>query len=96
MRDLTPCSTGGAAAVLTDVFGDNFSFSDNSHTGESRSVPVSVQLNSTRSFNSFGDTAVECTYRRFLGSIHTTRDNRVGLDEGKLIGQNINKLNWRK
>ncbi len=91
-------STQGAAAaiVLTDVFGDNFSFTDNSHTGESRSVPVGVQLNFIRSFNNFWDMAVECAYSRFLGGIHTTQDNQVGLDEGKLIGQNVNKLNWRK
>jgi hypothetical protein len=91
-------STQGAAAatVLTDVFGDNFSFSDNSHTGEWRYVPVAVQLNFTRSFNSFWDMAVECAYSRFLGGIHTVQDNQTGLDEGKLIGQNVNKLNWRK
>jgi hypothetical protein len=40
--------------------------------------------------------AVECAYSRFLGGIDTTQDNQVGLDEGKLIGQNVNKLNWRK
>jgi hypothetical protein len=91
-------STQGAAAatVLADVFGNNFSFIDNSHTGESRTVPAPVQLNFTRNFTSFWAMAEECAYSRFLGGIHTNQDNQVGLDQGKLIGQNVNKLNWRK
>ena len=89
-------STQGAAmaAVLTSAFGNNFSFVDNTHQGLFL-FPYTAYL-TTRSFNSFWQSAEECAYSRFLGGIHTQQDNEKGMAQGTLIGENINNLHWNK
>lgn len=81
-----------SAVVLTDVFGNNFSFIDNSHQGR---VSAGIKFRS-RSFQNFWQFAEECAYSRLLGGIHTRQDNQAGLEEGKKIGTNINRLQWTK
>jgi len=86
-----------AATVLTNVFGDNFSFTDHSHEGHRRYDDIRF-LNlkyPARTFNSFLDAAVECGYSRILGGIHTQQDNLVGMSMGQSVGQNINSLRWK-
>lgn len=86
--------SAAAATVLTSLYGNNFSFTDNSHDGATRLFyPVALR---SRNFNSFWETAVESAYSRFLGGIHTQQDNEIGLTEGKKIGENINALSWKK
>jgi hypothetical protein len=89
-------STQGAAmaTVLTDMFGDNFGFIDNTHNG--LFLPPYTTTLTTRSFNSIWASAQECAYSRFLGGIHTQQDNDTGIAEGTKIGGNINKLAWVK
>jgi len=33
---------------------------------------------------------------RFYGGIHTPQDNARGLEKGRVIGNNVNQLNWKK
>ena len=90
-------ATQGAATatVLTDLYGNNFKFTDNSHEGRVPD-PLTFVLFKNRNFNSFWEAAEESAYSRFLGGIHTRHDNDTGLVEGRKIGQNVNKLVWRK
>lgn len=87
-----------AAAVLTDLFGDSFSFTDNSHEGFRRyDSPRFLGLTyPARNFKSFWEAANECAYSRFLGGIHTQQDNDAGAKEGTSVGQNVNLLHWKK
>jgi len=89
--------SAAAAEVLTDIFGDNFSFTDRSHEGHRRYDDVRFYDLSypARSFHSFWEAANECAYSRFLGGIHTQQDNEAGAQEGKVVGQNVNALHWR-
>jgi hypothetical protein len=89
-------STQGAAmaTVLTDMYGDNFSFTDNTHMG--LFLPPYTTTLTTRNYNSIWASAEECAYSRFLGGIHTQQDNDTGMVEGTKIGGNINNLDWVK
>jgi hypothetical protein len=90
--------SAASATVLTALYGDNFSFTDHSHEGKRRYDDVrflSLRY-PARTFHSFWEAANECAYSRFLGGIHTQQDNEAGSAEGKLIGENINALKWRK
>ncbi len=87
--------SAATAIVLADVFGANFSFTDNSHVSRIRDTKRNVDFKA-RSFKSFWETAEESAYSRFLGGIHTRQDNDTGLREGRKVGQNINGLNWGK
>ncbi|MEM7658434.1 MAG: vanadium-dependent haloperoxidase [Bacteroidota bacterium] len=84
-----------SATVLTDLFGESFSFIDSAHVGRERD-----ELRDTdfveRPFESFWDFAIETADSRFYGGIHTPQDNVVGLEEGKKIAERVNQLNWRK
>ena len=80
--------SGAAASVLTDFFGDNFSFTD--------STEVEFGLGS-RSFTSFNSAAEEATLSRLYGGIHYRPANEVGLKMGRDIGAFINsKLRTRR
>ena len=86
--------SAAAAIVLTGIYGDNFSFTDDSHRGAKR---FSADLKfHDRHYSSFWASAEESAYSRFLGGIHTQQDNMTGLDQGKKIGLNINQLAWKK
>jgi hypothetical protein len=89
-------STQGAAmaTVLTDLYGDNFSFTDNTHMG--LFLPPYTTALTTRTFTNIWASAEECAYSRFLGGIHTQQDNDTGIAEGTKIGANINNLVWKK
>jgi hypothetical protein len=89
--------SAAAAAVLTDLFGDNFSFTDDTHEGHRRFDGARFRdlRYPARSFKSFWEAAAECAYSRFLGGIHTRQDNEAGMEQGKRIGQNVNALHWR-
>ncbi len=83
------------ATVLTDLYGDNFKFIDNSHENRPPD-PLTLVLFKNRSYNSFWEAAEESAYSRFLGGIHTRHDNETGLVEGRKIGRNVNNLKWKK
>ncbi|SOD90687.1 vanadium-dependent haloperoxidase [Spirosoma fluviale] len=89
------------ATVLTDLYGDHFSFTDNTHAGRAPKWYTSQQdeykqaLFTPRSYTSFWEAAHECAESRLMGGIHTRYDNEVGLVEGRKIGQHINRLHWK-
>jgi hypothetical protein len=90
--------SAAAAVVQTDVFGNNFAFTDSVHTGYRRyDDPRFLSLRyPPRHFNSFEEAANECGYSRILGAIHTSQDNETGMAQGRLIGANVNALQWKK
>ena len=88
--------SAATAMALTGLFGPSFSFIDNTNQGQFRFTPVYRKLEFTRSFSSFWATAEEAAYSRFLGGIHTAQDNQVGLSQGKIIGENVSALIWKK
>ena len=87
-----------AATVLTDLYGDPFPITDNAHEGHRRYdfFRFFDLRYPSRSFNGFWDFANECAYSRFLGGIHTKQDNDAGMEEGRIVGANVNALQWRK
>lgn len=84
-----------SATVLEALFGSNYSFTDNSHLGRPKDFERNVEFK-PRKFDSFWQAAEESAMSRFYGGIHTKYDNEIGLQEGKKIGGNVNKLNWSR
>jgi hypothetical protein len=69
--------SGAAATALTSVFGDNFSFDDD--TELAYGLPV-------RSFNSFNEAANEAAISRMYGGIHYRAAVDVGVKQGRDLG----------
>jgi len=97
-----PCFPSGhaiqassAATVLAYHFGNEFSFIDSAHVGRERDELRNVDFKA-RHFNTFWEVAEETANSRFYGGIHTPQDNIVGLEQGKIIAENINQLEWKK
>jgi hypothetical protein len=72
--------SNAAAAVLTDVFGDGFAFTDS--TEMAYGIPP-------RSFPSFVDAAAEAAMSRLYGGIHYRRAIEQGSAQGKRLGAYI-------
>ncbi|MBS1596727.1 MAG: vanadium-dependent haloperoxidase [Bacteroidetes bacterium] len=72
-------STGSAAAAeaLTNVFGDNFSYTDTTE------LEFGIK---SRSFKSFRDAALENNWARFYGGIHFHSSCIVSTEYGKKVG----------
>ena len=83
------------ATVLTNLYGDSFSFTDSLHVGRPRDELRNVAFKE-RHFNSFWEAANETANSRFYGGIHIPQDNEKGLEKGKEIGNNVNALKWKK
>jgi PAP2 superfamily len=83
------------ALVLSKIFGENFAFTDDSHVGRAKDTKRNVDFKA-RSYKSLWESAEESALSRFLGGIHTTQDNNMGLEEGKKVAANINNLKWLK
>jgi PAP2 superfamily len=80
--------------VLTNFFGENFAFTDNSHDGRTDATTGIVLK--ARSFKSFAEFSREAALSRLYGGIHTRQDNEVGLAEGKKIAKNVLALKFKK
>lgn len=87
--------SGAVAAVLTDLFGQNFAFIDDTHVGREKDAKTGIEFNA-RSFKSFDAFATESALSRLYGGIHTRQDNETGLAEGKKIGKNVLTLKFKK
>jgi PAP2 superfamily protein len=72
-----------AATVLTTLFGDNYQFTDNTYV--QRGLPA-------RTFDSFYEAADEAALSRLYGGIHYMPSIRMGLIQGKCIGEKVNAL----
>jgi len=68
--------TGSAATVLTNLYGDNFAFTDSSNKR---------YINMERNFTSFIQAAEECSVSRLYGGIHY----RISVDKGSEAGRKI-------
>ena len=74
--------SNAAATVLTDIFGDNFSFLDDTET--IYGLPV-------RPFSSFNAAAQEAAISRMYGGIHYRAAVEIGIGQGKKVGTLVNK-----
>ncbi len=80
--------SGAASTVLTNLFGDNFSFTD--------STEMEFGID-PRTFSSFKEAADQVGVSRLYGGIHYKRGNQAGLKCGREIGQYIfDKVKTRK
>jgi hypothetical protein len=70
--------SGAAAIALTDIFGENFAFDDD--TELRYGLPV-------RSFNSFNEAADEAAISRMYGGIHYRTAVEIGVKQGRDLGQ---------
>lgn len=75
--------SGATAYVLTDLFGDDYAFTD--HTHDSRGLEP-------RTFNSFEEYAQEAAISRLYGGIHYLYAIDLGLEQGRCVGERINAL----
>ncbi len=75
--------SGAMAAVMTDIFGSSYAFTDHTH-GSNFGGP--------RSFDSFDEAAQEAAISRLYGGIHFEFGNMAGLALGTIVGNNINAL----
>jgi hypothetical protein len=83
------------ATVLTDLYGEKMEITDNAHVGRKRDELRNTDFKA-RHFNSFWEVAEETAKSRFYGGIHVPQDNNAGLEKGKVVGENINRLYWKK
>jgi hypothetical protein len=74
--------TASAATVLTNLFGENFSFQD---TSDLRYIGMQ------RHFNSFHEAAAEASISRVYGGIHYRFSVDTGAEQGKKVGEYIIK-----
>ncbi|AWX44074.1 hypothetical protein HME9304_01074 [Flagellimonas maritima] len=72
--------SGAAAVVLTDIFGDNFAFDDDTE------VPYGLPV---RTFKSFEQAADEAAMSRMYGGIHYRAAVVVGVDQGRRLGKYV-------
>jgi hypothetical protein len=81
---------GAAAAVLTDIYGQNYAMTDNCHLGRTEF------LGKPRSFKSFDQMADENAYSRIPLGVHYRMDCEEGLRIGYMAGRAVNRLAWKK
>ena len=87
--------SGAVATVLTDLFGQNFAFVDDTHVGRLKDAKTGIEFKA-RSFKNFDAFANESAMSRLFGGIHTRQDNETGLAEGKKIAKNVLALKFKK
>lgn len=81
---------GASAEILTKIYGDPYSFTDNTHKGREEFI------GNPRHFNSFDEMAKENAYSRILMGVHYRSDCTEGLKLGTEIGKVIANLNLKK
>lgn len=79
--------TGAAATVMTQLFGEDFAFTD--ETDRSDGLPP-------RSFPSFWAAAREAAISRLYGGIHFRAASELGLEQGRCIGAHVIALMTKK
>ncbi len=82
-----------AAAVLEDLHGPEFTFTDRSHVGRPYDEVRETGF-VERPFTRFWDVALETADSRFYGGIHTPQDNERGLEKGREVAANVTALKW--
>ena len=79
---------GASAEVLSDIFGNQYAFVDQTDYLRNKLVP--------RQFKSFDEAAQEASMSRLYAGVHFRQACEVGLEQGKRIGRQVNKLKWLK
>lgn len=79
--------SGSTGTSMTDLFGDNFAFFDDTH--------AVIDLPG-RSFDSFMQAAREAMVSRLYGGIHYTFGNETGFAQGECVGRAVNALKFKK
>ncbi len=80
--------SSSAAEALTNVFGDNFNYTDTSE------LEFGIR---NRSFTSFRQAAIENNWARFYGGIHYHNSCIISTEYGKKVGELVNeKLKMKK
>ncbi len=74
--------SSSAAETLTDVFGDNFNYTDTSE------LEFGIK---NRTFTSFRQAAIENNWARFYGGIHFHNSCIISTEYGKKVGGLVNK-----
>jgi hypothetical protein len=81
-------ASGAAAVALTDIFGDDFAFDDDTE------LPYGLPV---RSFSSFNEASAEAAISRMYGGIHYRAAVEKGLtqgrDLGKFVVENLDMVN---
>ncbi len=72
--------SGAASIALTNIFGDNFYFDDDTE------IPYGLPV---RSFNSFSEAADEAAISRMYGGIHYRAAVEVGVKQGRDLGKHV-------
>lgn len=81
--------SGATARVLSDLFGYNYAFTDNTHQNR-----TDID-GSPRSYTSFNHFAEEAAVSRLYGGIHYRDAIDLGVDQGKTVGANISNLRFK-
>ena len=78
--------SGASAEVLNALFGNKYSFTDRSYK----------DLFGARTYASFNAYAEEAALSRIYGGIHYRFSCEIGLVQGKMVGQAVNQLRFKK
>lgn len=81
--------SGATAQILTDLFGENYSFTDRTHVNR-----TDID-GSPRAFTSFFDFADEAAISRLYGGIHYRAAIDIGVEQGVAVGENIATLEFK-
>ena len=81
---------GSASIILTDIFGNNRSFTDNCHKSRFEFIGV------PRTFASFIEAGVENAYSRLPLGVHYRMDCDEGLRLGYLAANRVLQKSWKK
>jgi PAP2 superfamily len=79
--------SAAAAVVLTEMFGEDFAFTDHTHDGHGLQA---------RSFTSFNQAAEEAALSRLYGGIHFRAAIENGLEQGRCIGEKVVSLDLQQ
>ena len=82
--------SGALAEIMTDLFGENYTFTDTTHA-----FRTDID-GSARTYASFYALAEEAAISRLYGGIHYMEAIDGGLEQGYQIGRNVNELQFDK
>lgn len=85
--------SGAAFTIFVNTFGNRYTFTDSSHVNRS---DINEVTRAPRTYNSLNDMFDEVSMSRLYGGIHHRFSLEEGIRVGKLIGQNIWDLKYRK
>ncbi|MGE5355918.1 MAG: phosphatase PAP2 family protein [Deltaproteobacteria bacterium] len=81
---------GSAALIFTDIFGNNYQFTDNCHKDRHEF------MGTPRSYSSFIEAGMENAYSRIPLGVHYRMDCDEGLRLGYLAATRVLQLEWKK